>query len=127
MFDKVDSNLNLPQLDKEVLDLWDKQNIFDKSIKSRENAKPFVFYEGPPGMNGLPHIGHGSTRIFKDIILRYFAMSGRKILRKAGWDCHGLPVELKAEKDLGIKNKFEIESFGVQKFVDECKKNYYSL
>ncbi|MBO5102815.1 MAG: isoleucine--tRNA ligase, partial [Clostridia bacterium] len=122
MFDKVDSNLNLPQLDKEVLDLWDKQNIFDKSIKSRENAKPFVFYEGPPGMNGLPHIGHGSTRIFKDTILRYFAMSGRKILRKAGWDCHGLPVELKAEKDLGIKNKFEIESFGVQKFVDECKK-----
>ncbi len=122
MFDKVDSKLNLPATDKEILDFWDKEDIFNKSVKLREGAKPFVFYEGPPGMNGLPHIGHASTRFYKDVILRYYAMKGRKILRKAGWDAHGLPVELKAEKDLGIKNKFEIESFGVQKFVDECKK-----
>ncbi len=122
MFDKVDSKLNLPQMDKKVLDFWDANSIFEKSITARENAKPFVFYEGPPGMNGLPHIGHGSTRIYKDTVLRYYAMKGRKVLRKAGWDAHGLPVEQKAEKDLGIKNKAEIETFGVQKFVEQCKK-----
>lgn len=122
MFDKVDSKMNLPELDKKMLDFWDKNDIFKKSEELRKDAEPFVFYEGPPGMNGLPHIGHGSTRIYKDTILRYHSMLGKSITRKAGWDCHGLPVELKAEKDLGIKNKFEIESFGVQKFVDECKK-----
>ena len=121
MFKKIDSKMNLPEIDKQTLDFWDKNDIFEKSIKERENAKPFVFYEGPPGMNGLPHIGHGSTRIYKDTVLRYYSMKGNKVLRKAGWDAHGLPVELKAEKDLGIKNKFEIEGFGVQKFVDKCK------
>ena len=121
MFKKIDSKMNLPEIDKQTLDFWDKNDIFEKSIKEREDAKPFVFYEGPPGMNGLPHIGHGSTRIYKDTVLRYYSMKGNKVLRKAGWDAHGLPVELKAEKDLGIKNKFEIEGFGVQKFVDKCK------
>ena len=109
MFDKVDSKLNLPQMDKKVLDFWDANSIFEKSITARENAKPFVFYEGPPGMNGLPHIGHGSTRIYKDTVLRYYAMKGRKVLRKAGWDAHGLPVEQKAEKDLGIKTKLKLK------------------
>lgn len=122
MFEKVDSKLNLPEMDKKVLDFWDKNNVFEESIKEREGQKPFVFYEGPPGMNGLPHIGHGSTRIYKDTILRYYSMAGRKVLRKAGWDTHGLPVEQRAEKDLGLKNKAEIEVCGVQKFVDECKK-----
>ena len=122
MFKKVDSKMNLPELDREVLDFWDKNEIFEKSVKEREGRQPFVFYEGPPGMNGLPHIGHGSTRIFKDTVLRYYAMKGYKVLRKAGWDTHGLPVEQKAEKNLGIKNKFEIEGVGVQKFVDECKR-----
>ena len=121
MFKKIDSKMNLPEIDKQTLDFWDKNDIFEKSIKERKDAKPFVFYEGPPGMNGLPHIGHGSTRIYKDTVLRYYSMKGNKVLRKAGWDAHGLPVELKAEKDLGIKNKFEIEGFGVQKFVDKCK------
>ena len=121
MFKKIDSKMNLPEIDKQTLDFWDKNDIFEKSIKEREDAKPFVFYEGPPGMNGLPHIGHGSTRIYKDTVLRYYSMKGNKVLRKAGWDAHGLPVELKAEKDLGIKNKFEIEGFGVQKFIDKCK------
>ncbi len=122
MFKKVDSKMNLPELDKEVLEFWDKNDIFEKSEKVREGNEPFVFYEGPPGMNGLPHIGHGSTRIYKDTVLRYYSMKGNKVLRKAGWDTHGLPVEQKAEKNLGIKNKFEIEGVGVQKFVDECKR-----
>lgn len=122
MFDKVDSKMNLPEVDREVLDFWDKNNIFKKSEALRQDAKPFVFYEGPPGMNGLPHIGHASSRIYKDTILRYYSMIGRSIIRRAGWDCHGLPVEQKAEKDLGLSSKFEIGKVGVQTFVDECKK-----
>ncbi len=121
MFEKVSSNLNLPEVDDYVLKHWDERGIFDKSLKARENAKPFVFYEGPPGMNGLPHIGHATTRIYKDSILRYYAMKGYKVLRKAGWDTHGLPVELKAEKDLGLTNKTEIEPFGVDKYIAKCK------
>ena len=120
MFDKVD-NLNLGKLDKEVLEVWDNRDIFEKSILLRENCKPFVFYEGPPGMNGLPHIGHATTRIYKDTILRYNTMKGYKVLRKAGWDCHGLPVELKAESDLGLANKTEIEKLGVEKYIEKCK------
>ncbi len=121
MFDKVDNKMNLPETDEQILKFWDENKIFEKSLKQRENNKPFVFYEGPPGMNGFPHIGHASTRIYKDVVLRYYAMLGRKILRKAGWDTHGLPVEQKAEKDLGLANKTEIEKFGVQRFVDKCK------
>jgi len=121
MFDKVNSNFNPSKLDNEILENWDKCNIFEKSLVMREGKEPFVFYEGPPGMNGLPHIGHATTRIYKDSILRYFAMRGYKVLRKAGWDTHGLPVELKAEKDLGLKNKSEIESFGVDKYIAKCK------
>ena len=121
MFDKVDSNLNLPKVDSDVLSSWDKFDVFNKSVELRKDAKPFVFYEGPPGMNGLPHIGHATTRIYKDTILRYKAMQGYKVLRKAGWDTHGLPVELKAEKDLGLKNKSEIESLGVEKYIEKCK------
>ena len=81
MFDKVDSNLNLPKVDNEVLASWDKHDVFSKSVELRKDAKPFVFYEGPPGMNGLPHIGHATTRIYKDTVLRYKAMQGYKVLR----------------------------------------------
>ncbi len=121
MFDKVNSNLNLPDVDRQVLEQWDKNNIFEHSVQNRATATPFVFFEGPPGMNGLPHIGHATTRIYKDCILRYYSMKGYKVLRKAGWDTHGLPVEHKAEKDLGLKNKAEIEPFGVDKYIAKCK------
>lgn len=121
MFEKVNSNLNLPEVDREILNNWDERGIFEQSLKNREGCEPFVFYEGPPGMNGLPHIGHATTRIYKDSILRYYAMRGYKVRRKAGWDTHGLPVELKAEKDLGLKNKAEIEPFGVDKYIAKCK------
>ncbi len=121
MFEKVNSNLNLPEVDREILNNWDERDIFAQSLKNREGCEPFVFYEGPPGMNGLPHIGHATTRIYKDSILRYYAMRGYKVRRKAGWDTHGLPVELKAEKDLGLKNKTEIEPFGVDKYIAKCK------
>lgn len=121
MFEKVNSNLDLPKVDREVLEHWEEHDVFEQSLKLREGNEPFVFYEGPPGMNGLPHIGHATTRIYKDSILRYYAMRGYKVLRKAGWDTHGLPVELKAEKDLGLKNKTEIEPFGVDKYIAKCK------
>ena len=121
MFDKVNSNMDMPSVDKEVLQKWEKDNIFLQSVENRANARPFVFYEGPPGMNGLPHIGHATTRIYKDSVLRYYGMKGYKVLRKAGWDTHGLPVELKAEKDLGLKNKAEIEPYGVDKYIAKCK------
>ena len=121
MFNKVDTKLDYAQMDNEVHEFWEKNNVFKEVDKLRASGKPFVFYEGPPGMNGLPHIGHGTTRIYKDTILRYFSMQNRSIIRRAGWDCHGLPVETKAEKNLGLKNKFEIDSVGVKRFVDECK------
>ena len=121
MFNKVDTKLDYVKMDTEVQDFWAQNDVFKKVDKMRESGKPFVFFEGPPGMNGLPHIGHGTTRIYKDTILRYFSMQNRAIIRRAGWDCHGLPVETKAEKNLGLKNKFEIDSVGIKRFVDECK------
>ncbi len=114
--------MNMPAMDKNILDGWEKNDIFGKSIEARADAVPFVFYEGPPGTNGLPHIGHATTRMYKDSILRYNTMKGRKVLRKAGWDTHGLPVERKVENDLGLANKFEVErTVGIDTFVAKCK------
>ncbi len=121
MYNKVDSKLDLPKLDKEVLDFWDKDNTFKKSVEQRKGQKPFVFFDGPPGVNGLPHIGHCINRVFKDLVLRYKTMKGFYVERQAGWDTHGLPVELKAEQDLGIKNKQELEKFGMENFINKCK------
>ena len=126
MFDKVEPKLDLVKIDKEMLEYWEKDNTFEKQNELRKDAKPFVFFEGPPGMNGLPHIGHATTRIYKDTILRYQSMIGKKIIRKAGWDTHGLPVEQKAEKELGLQNKQEIEKIGVKTFVEKCKEIVYT-
>ena len=102
---------------------WNENNIFEKSIEQRKGCKKYIFLEGPPTANGLPHPGHVLTRVIKDLVLRYQAMNGQYILRKAGWDTHGLPVEIEVEKQLGLEDKQSIEKYGVKKFNEECKKS----
>ena len=105
------------KLEKRILSFWQKNKIFQKSIAQRQRAANFVFYEGPPTANAKAGLHHVLARIFKDIVCRYKTMRGFKVLRKAGWDTHGLPVELQIEKKLGLKSKKEIELFGVEKFI----------
>lgn len=118
--------LKLSKLEEKIIRFWKKNQIFEKSIKKRKRNKHFVFYEGPPTANAKPGIHHVLTRIFKDLICRYKTMRGFLVLRKAGWDTHGLPVELEIEKKLGIKSKKEIEKYGISKFNKECKKSVWS-
>ncbi len=125
MYKKVESNAHMSQIDKNILDFWVKNNIVKKNFDRNEDGEYFSFYDGPPTANGKPHIGHVITRVIKDIIPRYKVMKGYKVLRKAGWDTHGLPVELEIEKKLSISGKKEIEDFGVNKFVLECKNNVF--
>ncbi len=115
----------LADIEKEILEFWDKEDIFKKSLKQREGAEPFVFFEGPPTANGLPHIGHFLTRIYKDLYCRYQTMRGRYVLRRAGWDTHGLPVELEIEKELGFKTKKDIEDYGIAEFNAKCKESVW--
>ncbi|MCL2086903.1 MAG: isoleucine--tRNA ligase [Oscillospiraceae bacterium] len=121
MFKKVSTDMNFVAREKEVLEFWKENNIFEKSIEERAGCKPYVFYDGPPTANGIPHIGHVLTRVIKDIIPRYRTMKGYMVPRKAGWDTHGLPVEIEVEKILGIKGKEQIENHGIARFVSECK------
>ncbi|MCR4434290.1 MAG: isoleucine--tRNA ligase [Clostridiales bacterium] len=125
MYNKVSTNLNFAEREKEVLNFWKEKNIFEKSIKLREGSPDFTFYDGPPTANGKPHIGHILTRVIKDIIPRYKTMKGYNVLRKAGWDTHGLPVELEVEKQLGINGKPEIEKYGVEPFIKMCKQSVW--
>lgn len=125
MYKKVSTNLNFVDREMEVLKYWKDNKIFEKSIEKREDGETFTFYDGPPTANGKPHIGHILTRVIKDIIPRYKTMKGYKVLRKAGWDTHGLPVELEVEKMLGIDGKPEIEKFGVEPFIENCKKSVW--
>ncbi|MFC1629908.1 class I tRNA ligase family protein, partial [Patescibacteria group bacterium] len=113
--------INFSKSEEEILKFWDKNKIFEKSVKQRAKARDFVFYEGPPTANGKPGIHHILTRVFKDIICRYKTMQGFRVIRKAGWDTHGLPVELEIEKELGLKNKKEIEKYGIGPFNKKCK------
>ena len=108
-----------------VLGQWKRDDTFRKSIENREGRQNFVFYEGPPTANGKPHIGHVLGRVMKDFICRYKTMSGYRVVRKAGWDTHGLPVELGVEKELGISGKHEIEEYGVSKFIEKCKSSVF--
>ena len=115
--------LNLPQSEEKILEFWKKNKIFEKSLENRKSKRrPFVFYEGPPYANGKPGIHHVLARVYKDIILRYKSMRGYYVPRKAGWDTHGLPVEIAAEKALGLKSKKDIEKFGIERFNEEAKK-----
>jgi isoleucyl-tRNA synthetase len=125
MYKKVSTSLNFVDREKKVLEFWEKENIFKKSIDTREGGPVFTFYDGPPTANGKPHIGHILTRVIKDIIPRYKTMKGYKVLRKAGWDTHGLPVELEVEKLLGIDGKPQIEEYGVEPFIEKCKKSVW--
>ena len=110
MYDKVPTDLKFVEREKEVEKFWEDEHIFEKSIKMREGCQPYVFYDGPPTANGKPHIGHVETRVIKDMIPRFRAMKGYMVPRKAGWDTHGLPVELEVEKKLGLDGKDQIEN-----------------
>ncbi|MCL1878131.1 MAG: class I tRNA ligase family protein, partial [Defluviitaleaceae bacterium] len=125
MYEKVSTSLNFAEREKSVLNLWRERDVFAQSIKLRKNAPLFMFYEGPPTANGRPHIGHIITRTVKDIVPRYKTMKGYKVPRKAGWDTHGLPVELEVEKELGISGKPEIETYGVEPFIKKCKESVW--
>ena len=125
MFKKVDTNMNFVERENEVEEFWKQNHIFEDSIKEHEGDPSYVFYDGPPTANGKPHIGHVETRAFKDMIPRYRAMKGSMVPRKAGWDTHGLPVELEVEKSIGINGKEQIEKYGVAPFIDLCKENVW--
>ena len=125
MYKKVDTSLNFTDREKEVLDFWKKNDVYKKSERKNEGGEPFCFYDGPPTANGKPHIGHVLTRTMKDIIPRYQTMKGKYVLRKAGWDTHGLPVELEVEKTLGMDGKQDIERYGIEPFIKKCKESVW--
>jgi isoleucyl-tRNA synthetase len=121
MFKKVDPKMSFPKMEEEILHFWDEQKIFEKSVKQRDGAKSYSFYDGPPFATGTPHYGHIVASAIKDTVPRYFTMKGFQVERKWGWDCHGLPIENIAEKELGITRKKEIENLGVEKFNETCR------
>ncbi|HUY34339.1 MAG TPA: isoleucine--tRNA ligase [Pirellulales bacterium] len=121
MFRSVESNPRFPALETEIMALWKQRRTYEQSLARRANAPPFIFYEGPPTANGMPHPGHCLTRAIKDLFPRYRTMRGYRCQRKAGWDTHGLPVEVEVCKELGIHSKEEIEAFGVEPFIHRCQ------
>jgi isoleucyl-tRNA synthetase len=125
MYEKVDTNLNFVDREKKVEQFWKDEDIFKKSIDSRKEGPTFTFYDGPPTANGKPHIGHVLTRVIKDMIPRYKTMKGYMVPRKAGWDTHGLPVELEVEKMLGLDGKDQIEDYGLVPFINKCKESVW--
>ena len=126
MYKKVELPKGFVGMEKEVADLWKNKNVIKKNFDMNQDGEYFTFYDGPPTANGRPHVGHVLTRVMKDIIPRYKVMKGYKVIRKAGWDTHGLPVELEIEKKLGISGKEQIEEYGVEKFVKECKDSVFT-
>ena len=122
-FDPVDPKVSLPALEREVLDFWQERDIFRKSTEAREGGPEWIFYEGPPTANGKPGIHHAESRTFKDVYPRFRTMTGHHVTRKAGWDCHGLPVELEVEKEIGTKTKRDIEAFGIAEFNQRCRES----
>ena len=125
MYQKVDTNLNFVDREKEVCQFWKDKDIFQKSMDSRKEGPTYTFYDGPPTANGKPHIGHVLTRVIKDMIPRYRTMKGYMVPRKAGWDTHGLPVELEVEKLLGLDGKEQIEEYGLDPFITKCKESVW--
>ncbi len=123
MFKKVESNINLVKIEEKILDSWKKNSIFEKTLEKTRKCTKFIFYEGPPTANGEPGVHHVLSRVFKDIFPRYKTMKGYFVKRKAGWDTHGLPVELEIEKKLGINSKKEIESIGIEEFNKLCRES----
>ena len=125
MYDKVSANQNFVEREQKIEKFWADNMIFEKSIELRQHSPEFTFYDGPPTANGKPHIGHVLTRVIKDMIPRYKTMKGYKVPRKAGWDTHGLPVELEVEKMLGLDGKDQIEAYGMEPFIQHCKESVW--
>ena len=125
IYKKVPTDLKFVEREKEVEEFWDREHIFEKSIEDRKGGETYMFYDGPPTANGKPHIGHVLTRVIKDMIPRYRTMKGYEVPRKAGWDTHGLPVELEVEKELGLDGKEQIEQYGLEPFIGKCKESVW--
>ncbi len=125
IYEKVPTSLNFVEREKATRRFWEKEGIFEKSIAEREGCPGYTFFDGPPTANGKPHIGHVLTRVIKDMVPRYRTMKGNRVLRKAGWDTHGLPVELEVEKKLGIDGKDQIEAYGLEPFIGHCKESVW--
>ena len=125
MYNKVETSLNFVEREKQIEKFWKDNDIFRKSMENRKEGETYTFYDGPPTANGKPHIGHVLTRVIKDMIPRYQTMKGKMVPRKAGWDTHGLPVELEVEKLLGLDGKDQIEAYGLEPFIDKCKESVW--
>ena len=125
MYSKVETNMDFVSRERAVAQMWKERDIIRKSFRHRDGQERFTFFDGPPTANGKPHIGHIETRVIKDLIPRYQTMKGKNVLRKAGWDTHGLPVELEVEKALGLDGKPQIEEYGIEPFIAECKKSVW--
>ena len=125
MYNKVATDMNFVSREQAIAKMWNEKDIIRKSYHHRDGSERFTFFDGPPTANGKPHIGHIETRVIKDLIPRYQTMKGKSVLRKAGWDTHGLPVELEVEKALGLDGKPQIEQYGIEPFIGECKKSVW--
>ena len=125
MYKKVTTDLNFVEREKATEKFWKDNDIFQKSMDSRKEGETYTFYDGPPTANGKPHIGHVETRTIKDMIPRYQTMKGKYVPRKAGWDTHGLPVEIEVEKLLGLDGKEQIEEYGMEPFIKQCKESVW--
>src|SRR5512147_3094890 len=125
MLKPIPAKLDLPALDRELLDFWSRERVLEKSIDRPAPRGDYVFFDGPPVTNGVPHVGHMMQSALKDLWPRYKTMQGYRVLRKAGWDTHGLPVELTADKELGLKSKRDVVDFGEQKYIDYCRKTVF--
>jgi isoleucyl-tRNA synthetase len=126
MFKQYSEKINYPDLEKNILEFWDKNKIFEKSVSSRDDSKLFIFYEGPPTANGKPGIHHVMARALKDLVCRYKTLQGYRVERKGGWDTHGLPVEIEVEKKLGIKHKSEVLEYGIEKYNQACRESVFT-
>ena len=126
IYQKVSADMKFVDREKEVEKFWKDNDIFQKSIDNRKEGPTYTFYDGPPTANGKPHIGHVLTRVIKDMIPRYRTMKGYMVPRKAGWDTHGLPVELEVEKMLGLDGKEQIEEYGLEPFIKHCKESVWN-
>ncbi len=125
MFQPISSRVSFPQVEERILALWQERDVFKRSVENREGGPRFVLYEGPPTTNGSPGLHHGIARAFKDIIPRYKAMKGYYTPRIAGWDTHGLPVEIEVEKALGFSSKTQIEEYGIEQFNARCRQSVF--
>ena len=125
LYEKVNADMKFPEREKATVKFWRENKIFEKSMSAREGNARYTFYDGPPTANGKPHIGHVLTRVIKDMIPRYRTMKGAQVLRKAGWDTHGLPVEIEVEKILGLDGKEQIEAYGLEPFITKCKESVW--